>query len=176
MTLSDQMKSRIREVPDFPIPGINFKDITPLFLDANLLKQIVSELVAPWKGKGITRVLGIESRGFLLGPAIAMELCAGFVIVRKKGKLPPETQGISYSLEYGNASIEMVKGSVGPEDVVLVHDDLLATGGTSAAAAKLSQQLGGKVVGFSFITALAFLNGKNALKDFNVDIHYLLEY
>lgn len=176
MTLSTELKSRIREVPDFPITGVNFKDITPIFLDPALLARTIEALAAPWQGKGITRVMGIESRGFLMGPGIAMALGAGFVIVRKAGKLPPETHGISYSLEYGNASIEVVKGSVGAGDKVLVHDDLLATGGTSAAAARLALDLGAGVAGFSFITALTFLNGAAALQEFNAPVHQVLEY
>lgn len=176
MNLEATLKHHIREVPDFPKPGINFKDISPLFLDPNLMNAALEALVEPWKDKHITKVVGIESRGFLFGPQIAAALGAGFVIVRKAGKLPPETAQISYSLEYGNATIEMVKGSINLGDRVLVHDDLLATGGTASASAKLIQQLGAEVAGFSFLIELDFLNGRQALMDFsgNVDstIHY----
>ena len=176
MNLQDEIKSTIRVVPDFPIPGVSFKDITPLFLNPDLMTRCQTELSMPWISKGITKVLGIESRGFLFGPGIAMNLNAGFVIVRKKGKLPPETQSVTYSLEYGTASIEIVKDSVMPGDNVLIHDDLLATGGTAAAAAKLVEMLGAKVAGFSFLSHLSFLDGENALKPFSGNIHYLIQY
>lgn len=176
MTLEEKIKSSIREVQDFPIPGVSFKDITPVFLEPSLMKEILKGLTSPWEQTGITKILGIESRGFLFGPAMSMNLDSGFVIVRKKGKLPPETHSISYTLEYGTASIEIVKDSIVPGDKVLIHDDLLATGGTSAAAAKLVQNIGAEVVGFSFLTYLSFLNGKVPILPFSSNIHYLVEY
>jgi adenine phosphoribosyltransferase len=176
MSLEATLKSRIREVPDFPIAGVNFKDISPIFLDPELIRQTAEALAEPWKGKGITRVVGIESRGFLFGPQIAQLLGAGFVIVRKAGKLPPETSSISYSLEYGNATIEMVKGSVGSQDRVLIHDDLLATGGTATASAMLVKQLGAEVGGFSFMIDLAFLGGRKALAPHGPAIHAIIHY
>lgn len=176
MELESLLKSRIREVPDFPIKGVNFKDISPLFLDPDLIQQAAEALAAPWQGKGITRVVGIESRGFLFGPQIATALGAGFVIVRKAGKLPPETSSISYSLEYGNATIEMVKGSVGNGDSVLIHDDLLATGGTATASAMLVKQLGAHVAGFSFLIDLAFLGGRQVLAHHGPAVHAIIHY
>lgn len=176
MSLESTLKSRIREVPDFPINGVLYKDISPIFLDPELIRQVTVELAEHWRGKGVTKVLGIESRGFLFGPAMAAELGAGFVIVRKEGKLPPETKSISYSLEYGNATIEIVKGSLGPEDKVVIHDDLLATGGTAAAAAKLTTGLDAEVAGFSFLINLAFLKGEDVLKEYHPDCHSLVNY
>jgi adenine phosphoribosyltransferase len=176
MDLESLLKSRIREVPDFPIVGVNFKDISPIFLDPDLIKETAAALAAPWQGKGITRVVGIESRGFLFGPQIAAHLGAGFVIVRKAGKLPPETTSISYSLEYGNATIEMVKGSVAPGDRVLIHDDLLATGGTASASAMLVQKLGAAVGGFSFLIDLEFLGGRAVLTQHAPDVHAIIHY
>lgn len=176
MSLEALLKSRIREVPDFPIQGVNFKDISPIFLDPDLMRQTAEALAEPWKGRGITRVVGIESRGFLFGPQIAQILGAGFVIVRKAGKLPPETTSISYSLEYGNATIEMVKGSVGSHDNVLIHDDLLATGGTAGASALLVSRLGANVGGYSFLIDLAFLGGRAALSKDGREVQAVIHY
>lgn len=176
MSLEQQLKQKIREVPDFPIKGVNFKDITPIFMDPNLMIETQRTLAEPWHGKGINKVIGIESRGFLFGPQIATHLDAGFVIVRKAGKLPPETTSISYSLEYGDATIEMVRGAIQPGDRVLVHDDLLATGGTASACAKLVEQLHAEVVGFSFLIDLTFLNGQEALKPFSSEVHSIIHY
>ncbi len=176
MDLEALLKQRIREVPDFPIKGVNFKDISPIFLDSELIKRTAEALAAPWMGQGITRVVGIESRGFLFGPQIAVLLGAGFVIVRKAGKLPPATSSISYSLEYGNATIEMVNGSVGEGDKVLVHDDLLATGGTANASAQLIKQIGGSVAGFSFLIDLEFLGGRRVLEQVAPDVHAVIHY
>ena len=176
MQLEERLKQNIREVPDFPIPGVNFKDISPLFLQPELIKLCAEALAEPWKGKGITRVIGVESRGFLFGPQIATILGAGFVIVRKAGKLPPETASMSYSLEYGDATIEMVKGSFDEKDNVLIHDDLLATGGTAGAAAMLVKSLGAKVAGFSFLIDLKFLNGTDVLKAHSENMHSIVHY
>jgi adenine phosphoribosyltransferase len=170
------LKSKIREVQDFPIAGVNFKDISPVFLEPAMIRGIIAELGSAWKGAGITKVMGIESRGFLFGPAIAADLDAGFVIARKAGKLPPETHSISYALEYGNATIEVVKEAIRPGDRVLIHDDLLATGGTAAAAARLAQNMGAEVVGFSFLIHLSFLGGTQVLSDFKVKSHWLVQY
>lgn len=176
MSLEALLKQNIREVPDFPIPGVNFKDISPIFLKPDLIRQTVEALAAPWRDKGITRVVGIESRGFLFGPQIAIALGAGFVIVRKAGKLPPETSSISYSLEYGNATIEMVKGSVSAGDKVLIHDDLLATGGTATASAMLVRQLGATVSGFSFMIELGFLGGRQVLSKDGAAVEAIIHY
>jgi adenine phosphoribosyltransferase len=176
MNTENLLKANIREVPDFPIAGVNFKDISPIFLKPELIQLCTQTLADHWKGKGVTKVIGIESRGFLFGPAVAAEIGAGFVIVRKAGKLPPETQSISYSLEYGKAVIEMVKTSVVPGDVVVIHDDLLATGGTAAAAAELVTNLGATVAGFSFLIDLTFLEGRQKLSGISSDIHTIIHY
>jgi adenine phosphoribosyltransferase len=176
MSIEIKLKQKIREVPDFPIAGVNFKDISPIFMDPQLMTETTDALVFPWKEYGITKVIGIESRGFLFGPQIAVGLDAGFVIVRKAGKLPPETTSISYSLEYGKATIEMVRGAVQPGDRVLIHDDLLATGGTASASAQLVQQLGATVAGFSFLIDLAFLNGRQVLNQYAPHTHALVHY
>ena len=176
MNLEALLKANIREVPDFPKPGINFKDITPIFLNHEVMVQALDALIEPWRDKHITKVIGIESRGFLFGPQIAAALGAGFVIVRKAGKLPPETAQISYSLEYGDATIEMVKGAIQTGDRVLIHDDLLATGGTASASAKLVQQLGAEVAGFSVLIELEFLDGRKQLMDFSGNTHSIIGY
>ena len=176
MKLEDKIREQIREVPDFPIPGVLFKDISPIFLDAELMKSCHQALASPWIDKGITKVIGIDSRGFLLGPQIAENLGAGFVMVRKKGKLPPETYEMSYALEYGEATLEAVKGALGPQDRVLIHDDLLATGGTASASAALAKKLGAEIAGFSFIISLSFLKGAEKLKMYSNQIHALVDY
>ena len=175
MTLEAQLKDHIREVPDFPINGVNFKDITPIFLNPRLVEEAAVALAAIWKDQGVNKVIGIDSRGFLLGPQIARELDAGFVLVRKKGKLPPETVSVSYNLEYGQASLESVKTALNPGDRVIVHDDLLATGGTARAAAQLARQLGAEVLGFSFLVHLAFLPGADKLDGQGL-VHTLVKY
>ncbi len=175
-TLKEQLESAVRSIPDFPIKGINFKDISPIFLDPSLLMACPKALAEPWKNADVTKVVGIDSRGFLFGPQMAQELKAGFVMVRKKGKLPPETISVSYSLEYGEAELESVVHAIKPGDRVVVHDDLLATGGTAAAAAALVEKLGGTVVGFSFIIHLTALPGSEKLGSHKAPIHALLEY
>lgn len=176
MTLTQRLENTIRIVNDFPMPGIKFKDITPMLRDAALVRDTAAALAEPFAGKGITAVVGIESRGFLLGPLIAQQLNCGFVIVRKKGKLPPETQAVSYSLEYGNATIEMHRGALQPSDVVIVHDDLLATGGTGAACAELARQLGAQIAGFNFLIELEYLKGRRALGRYSTEVVSLLKY
>ncbi len=176
MSLEATLKDNIREVQDFPKPGVNFKDITPILLKPSLSKRVVQELTSPWRDSHVTKVIGIESRGFLFGPQIAAELDAGFVLVRKAGKLPPKTTSISFELEYGAATIEMVMGAIQYGDRVLIHDDLLATGGTAVAAARLVQQIGAEVAGFSFLIELDFLNGRNTLMDFSGNSHSIVHY
>jgi len=176
MNIADEIRAQIREVPDFPIPGVLFKDISPLFLSPDLMKLCRTELAAPWAGLGINKVLGIDSRGFLFGPQLAEHLDAGFVMIRKKGKLPPETLEMSYALEYGQATLEAVKGALQPGDKVIVHDDLLATGGTAAATAELAKKLGAEVLGFSFIISLTFLEGEKKLLPYSENIQALVEY
>jgi len=153
----------IRTVPDFPKPGIQFKDITPLLADPDALRQTAEALAAPFQGQGITKVVGIEARGFILGPMLASLLGAGFVPARKPGKLPAATRSASYALEYGTDTIEMHADALTADDVVLIHDDVIATGGTAAAAAQLVAQGGSTLVGFSFMVELAFLDGRTNL-------------
>ncbi|MEZ4825641.1 MAG: adenine phosphoribosyltransferase [Bacteroidia bacterium] len=176
MNFSEVLKSHIREVPDFPLPGINFKDISPVFLSPGLITQTASELSARWKSENITKIIGIDSRGFLFGPQMAAELNAGFVMVRKKGKLPPETLSVTYELEYGTATLESVVKALEPGDRVVIHDDLLATGGTALAAAHLAQKLGAEVVGFSFLVWLTFLPGYHRLSEVSPHIHAIVSY
>lgn len=175
-TLETDLKTVIREVQDFPIPGVNYKDISPIFMHPHLIEASAHGIASFWLNKGVNKVMGIESRGFLLGPQIARELNAGFVMVRKAGKLPPQTFSMSYTLEYGNATIEVIRESILPGDKVLIHDDLLATGGTASAAAKLVEGLGAEVAGFGFLVNLPFLNGETKLKAFSNEIHSLISY
>lgn len=164
----------IRDVPNFPKEGIIFKDITTLLKDSKGLKEAAANLYNLSKNKGITKVVGIESRGFILGGVLAEKLDAGFVPIRKPGKLPSEKISESYSLEYGTDSIEIHKDAILPGDKVLLHDDLLATGGTMEAAVKLIEKLGGEVVQISFIIELLFLEGRKKLS--NYDIQSLIKY
>lgn len=176
MEISELLKQHIREVQDFPIEGINFKDISPIFLQPDVIRAATEALANHWQNQGITKVIGIDSRGFLFGPQIAEKLGAGFVMVRKKGKLPPETLSVTYELEYGTSTLESVKESLSPTDRVIIHDDLLATGGTAKAAADLTKKLGAEVAGFSFIISLDFLPGKDKLREVSENIHALVRY
>jgi adenine phosphoribosyltransferase len=153
----------IREIPDFPSAGVLFKDLTPLMADAGALRLAVEELAALARETQPDFVVAAEARGFLLGPALALELGAGFVLARKPGKLPYETVSAEYLLEYGANTLEIHSDALGPGARVLVHDDLLATGGTARALCELSEQLGGEVVGCSFLIELAFLKGRAQL-------------
>ncbi len=174
MSLADQIKQRIKEVPDFPKPGISFKDITPLFLEPSLYPQMIEALAQPFENQSVDYVVGIESRGFLLGPGLAQKLNAGFIMLRKKGKLPRSTRSVSYDLEYGSAELEIHREDIKANGNVLVHDDLLATGGTAAAAAQLIREFNCTLTGFSFIAELNFLNGREALRPHQ--IHSLVNY
>lgn len=149
----------IRDVPDFPKPGIMFKDITPLLGDAAALAEAVERLAEPWVGKGVTRVVGIESRGFIVAPAVALRLGAGFVPARKPGKLPWKAVRQGYGLEYGKDTLEMHQDSLRPGDRVLLVDDVLATGGTLGAALALVRQLGAEPLGAAVLIELGFLGG-----------------
>ena len=160
---AQKLAERIRDVPDFPKPGILFKDITPLLQDPVLLRSACELLARPFAGSGIELVVGIESRGFIFGPPVALALGAGFGIARKLGKLPWQTRRESYDLEYGQAEIEMHQDAVRPGQRVLVIDDVIATGGTAAATARLVRALGGHVVAATFLIELAFLEGRKAL-------------
>jgi adenine phosphoribosyltransferase len=161
--LSEQLAAAIRDVPDFPKPGIVFKDITPLLADPDLLRRAVVGMAEPFAGDQVAYVVGVESRGFILGAPVALELGAGFIPVRKPGKLPYRTSAAEYALEYGTDRLEIHADAHGPEARVLVVDDVLATGGTASATCRLIEGLGGVVVGCSFLIALSFLPGKAAL-------------
>jgi adenine phosphoribosyltransferase len=168
------LRSLIREIPDFPRPGIGFKDITPLMADARALAEAVSGLADYARPLQVDCVVAAEARGFLLGPALAVELGTGFALARKPGKLPYETVSAEYLLEYGSATLELHTDAVAAGKRVLVHDDLLATGGTAATLCELVEQLGGEVVGCGFLIELAFLNGRERLR--GRDVHALLTY
>lgn len=157
------LEQSIRTIPDFPKPGIQFKDITPMMANPETLYLASRMLVKPFSSASVDLVVGIESRGFLFGPTMAMHLFAGFVPVRKPGKLPAETISESYELEYGTDTLEIHKDGIFKGAKVLIHDDLIATGGSAKAAANLVRRLGGEVVGYSFLVELAFLNGRNQL-------------
>lgn len=173
--LIKKLESTIENIPDFPKPGIQFKDITPIFLNPKLYEEVIDDLANFSRGK-IDAVCGIESRGYLFGIAIAVALEVPFILIRKKGKLPPPFVGQKYDLEYGTAEIEMRTGQLQPGERVLIHDDLLATGGTTEAAAKLVEKQGGKVTQFSFLIGLKDLHGTDRLKQFDAEIHQILEY
>ena len=161
--LRRRLAATLRDVPDFPKPGIAFKDITPVLADAALLRDTVSALAAPWEEAGITHVAGIESRGFIFAAPVAIALGAGFIPIRKPGKLPWKTAGKEYALEYGTDRLEMhVDACPAPARVLLV-DDVLATGGTAAAACELIEQVNGSVLGCSFLLSIAGLNGVQRL-------------
>ena len=160
---TDQLRAAIRDVVDFPKPGIIFKDITPVLSDPKLLKVAVEAFLEATQPLNITKVVGIESRGFIFGAPVALALGVGFVPVRKKGKLPWECEAISYALEYGEATIEIHRDSIARGERVVIIDDLLATGGTAGATATLVTRLGGEVVEAQFLIELGFLGGKTAL-------------
>lgn len=169
----ETLVKNIREIPDFPIPGILFYDVTTLFKNPEALQELSDTLYEMYKDKGITKVVGIESRGFIMGPILATRLGAGFVPIRKPGKLPAETIEESYSKEYGTDTIQMHKDAISPDDVVLLHDDLLATGGTMQAACKLVKQLNPQKIMVNFLIELEELNGK-AVFDKEVEVASVL--
>ena len=170
-----QLESTIENIPDFPKPGIQFKDITPIFLQPKLYEEVIQDLANFSRGK-IDAVCGIESRGYLFGIAIAVALEVPFILIRKKGKLPPPFVSQKYDLEYGSAEIEMRTGQIKAGQRILVHDDLLATGGTTEAAAKLVEKQGATVAQFSFLIGLKELQGEKKLKQFDADIYSILAY
>ncbi len=167
-TLDQQLRDAIRDVPDFPKPGILFKDITTLLADPALFTATVDAFAEQWSNAGIDVVVGMESRGFLFGAPLAMKLSAAFVPARKPGKLPYDKISTSYELEYGTNTLELHTDAIKPGDKVLVIDDLLATGGTAKATVDLCQQLGGTVVGCGFVVELGFLPGRAALDGIDV--------
>jgi adenine phosphoribosyltransferase len=168
------LRSHVRDIPDFPRPGIVFKDIMPLLADAQALHQAVDDLAAWAEPRKVDLVVGAEARGFILGAALAYRLGCGFAAARKPGKLPYLTVGAKYALEYGFDALEMHVDAVTRGARVLVHDDLLATGGTARAKIDLVEQLGAKVVGVAFVIELAFLSGRDKL--YGYDIHSLIQY
>lgn len=168
------LKKNLREIPDFPIPGILFYDVTTLFKSAECLQALIDELYEMYKDKGITKVVGIESRGFILGAALAARLGAGFIMARKPGKLPAEVIEETYAKEYGTDTIQIHKDAIDENDVVLLHDDLLATGGTMAATHRLVQRCGVKKSYVNFVIELKGLEGRKAFPA-DVDITTLLQ-
>lgn len=172
--LIEELKRTIRDVTNFPKPGIVFKDVTPVLLEPKLFQAAVQAMTEPYRSARISRVVSIESRGFLFGAPIALELGAGLVPIRKPGKLPAATQRVEYALEYGTDALEMHHDAVQAGDRVLVVDDVLATGGTANAAAQLVGGTGASVVGFSFLIELGFLNGRQRLQGRHVEalLHY----
>ena len=173
MTAVD-LRSKIREVPDWPTPGVSFKDISPLLADAEALEESIRGLADWVKEQEPDLVLGAEARGFILGAAIAREVGCGFLPARRPGKLPPETVSVNYALEYGQNSLELNPDLIARGTRVVIHDDVLATGGTVGALAGLLEELGAEVMGAAFIIELTFLNGREKLGDF--PIHALITY
>ncbi len=177
MTFEKSIQALLRDVPDFPKPGIIFKDITPLLAEPVIRKKVVEAIGNHYQPQGIEAIAAVEARGFIFGMLIAQELGVPFIPVRKSGKLPYRKISEAYSLEYGMASIEMHEDAFKPGCRVLVHDDLLATGGTAGATGNMIKRLKGEVIGFSFIINLAFLPGEQKLtKQFGVKPHYLVRY
>ena len=170
----ERLKAKIRDIPDFPKPGIIFKDITPLVKDPAVLRLAVHQLGYPFRGQNITAVAGMEARGFIFGSLVAWELSVGFVPLRKPGKLPYDVQSVAYDLEYGSTALEVHIDALGAGDRVLLVDDLLATGGTAKASCELIESLGAEVVGCAFVVELDFLKGRENLSKYPV--HSLLHY
>ncbi len=171
----EELKNSIRDVPDFPKKGILFKDLTTAFKQPEILQKMADELESHYSGLGINKVVGIESRGFILGSILAYRLKAGFVPIRKPGKLPSEIFSASYDLEYGTDSIEIHQDAIQPTDIILLHDDLLATGGTAQAAIDLLKEFQVKQIYLSFIVELTFLQGRKKI-DPGIDIFSLISY
>jgi adenine phosphoribosyltransferase len=170
----EYLKENIRTIEDFPIPGIQFKDITTLLINPDAMRLTIDFLVRPFAGIAIDKVVGMESRGFLFGTSMAIALNAGFVPVRKPGKLPSSYKEVEYELEYGTGKLQMHDDAIKPGDRVIIHDDLIATGGSAAAARKLVESLGGEVIAYSFIIELNFLNGRDKLKN-GIPVHSLIK-
>lgn len=169
-----QLRALVRDIPGFPTPEVVFKDITPVLADASALGAAVELIAAPFREAGVTTVAGIEARGFVLAPPVALELEAGFVPLRKEGKLPYRTRRDEYRLEYGTDVLEIHEDAAGPGDRVLLVDDVIATGGTAGAAVRLIRGLGAELVGIGVLIELAFLNGRDALD--SVDLHAVVTY
>ena len=178
MTKSDlvyQLENTIQNIPDFPKPGIHFKDITPIFLNPKLYEEVIEDLANFSRGK-VDAVCGIESRGYLFGIAIAVALEVPFILIRKKGKLPPPFISEKYDLEYGSEEIEMRTGHLKPGQRILIHDDLLATGGTTEAAARLVEKQGATVAQFSFLIELEELQGVKRLNHLEAEVYSIIKY
>jgi adenine phosphoribosyltransferase len=167
-TASDVLRSHIRDVADFPKPGVMFKDINPLLADPVAFQTVVRALAEQARGLSVNKIAGIEARGFFFAAPVALDMCVGVLPIRKAGKLPGKTLTETYALEYGSATVEIQEGAVEAGDRVLVIDDVLATGGTAAATVRLVERLGGEVVGLGFVLELAFLDGRARLSDRNV--------
>ena len=174
--ISQKIDFAIREVPNFPKPGINFKDITTLLLDSELSCEIVDAFIERLQGQNVDAIVGVESRGFLFGFLLANRMGIPFVPIRKVGKLPGETLKYKYDLEYGSAEVEVHKSDIKKDWNIVIHDDLLATGGTACAAAELIQELGAKVTSFTFIISLDYLNGNEKLEKYSKEIIILKSY
>ena len=172
---SDIIKASIRNIPDFPIPGIQFKDITTALKNPEILKLMTDTLYEYYKNKGITKVVGVESRGFVIGSILAYKLNAGFVLLRKPGKLPAETFSLKYELEYGVDGLEIHKDAIEPDDVILLHDDLLATGGSANASLQLLRKFGDNPIYVSFLIELLELEGITRL-DEAMDVYSLVQF
>jgi len=175
LNLSEELNNAIRDISDFPKKGITFKDITPLLKDPILSNKITEQLIK-LNPQGVTHIAGIESRGFLFGFPMAIKSKTPFILIRKKGKLPSEKVSFQYDLEYGTEEIEMHIDSVKPGDKVVIHDDLLATGGTACAAAKLIESQGAEVIGFSFVVELSSLEGRKLLNEYSSTVISLVKY
>lgn len=174
-SLVEEVAAALHVYPDFPEPGVLFRDITPVFADPDLLRRVVGWLTERAVGAGAQKIVGIESRGFLLGVPVALEAGLPFVLARKAGKLPGDTRLVDYSLEYGRAQIEMQSGGVGEGEQIFVIDDLLATGGTAQATVNLVEKLGGNVCGLGFLIELDGLPGRHALDSYNYNTLLLLD-
>jgi adenine phosphoribosyltransferase len=174
--LATDLKAAIRSIPDYPKPGIIFRDISTLLGDARAFRRAVDELVHPYAGGRVDKVAGIEARGFILGGAVAHQVSAGFVPIRKKGKLPHETVRIAYSLEYGTDEMEIHVDAIAPGERVVLVDDLIATGGTAVAAVNLLRQIGANVVAACFVIDLPDLGGAQKLRDLDVNVRTLMSF
>lgn len=169
------LRKRVRNIPDFPINGIQFKDVTPLFSEKDSLQNLTAILINDYKDKGITKVVGIESRGFIMAPIMALNLDAAFIAIRKPGKLPGEVHEEEYEKEYGIDKIQIHKDALEPDDVVLIHDDLLATGGTMLAAYNLIKRIGVKKIYINFIIELEELNGRRLFSE-EIEVKSLMKF
>jgi adenine phosphoribosyltransferase len=171
-----EIQDSIRTIPDYPRPGVQFRDITTLLGNARAFRRVIDELVEPWSVAKVDRVAGIEARGFILGGAVAHQLAAGFVPIRKKGKLPHSTVRVAYSLEYGIDEMEMHEDAVSRGERIILVDDLIATGGTATAAVKLLRQLGAEILGACFVIDLPELGGSKKLTDLGVPVRTLVSF